>query len=194
MTNFIQKFFDERAAKWDEGETCSLEKKRALLSKIGIKPGDKVIDIACGTGVISGILHEMTGEKVFAVDLSDKMIEVAKEKYKDNDGISFRQCDFVKDKIEGKYDYAVIYNAYPHFLDVESLSNKLYDVLKENGKFAIVHSMSRKELDSHHSGDASCISRSLRPAKEEAEYFSERFWTEIAEESDSHYLLVFRKK
>ena len=193
MTNQIKEFFDKRAPRWDEEESCPIERKKALLSKLGIKRGDKVIDIACGTGVITGILHEMTGEDILAVDLSEKMIEIAKEKYKDEVGVTFRQCDFIEENIEGKFDYAVIYNAYPHFLNVGKLSNKLYEILKENGKFGIVHSLSRKELDSHHSGEASCISRSLLPPKEEAEKFADKFLIEIAEESDSHYLLVFRK-
>lgn len=192
--NEIKEFFDKFAFSWDEGETCPVDKKRALLDRLGIKRGDKVIDIACGTGVITGILHETTGTDVLAVDLSDNMIDIAKRKYAGEKEITFRRCDFVTDDIDGTFDYAVIYNAYPHFLDVEGLRDKLYKILKENGRFAIVHSLSRKELDSHHAGEAARISRSLLPPEEEAAFFAPLFTPIIAEEDESHYLLVFRKK
>ena len=194
MKNVIQDFFDKRAAKWDEEETCPIERKKALLDRLGIKRGDKVIDIACGTGVITGLLHEITGENVLAVDLSEKMTEIARKKYKDNKNIAFRQCDFVTDEIDGKFDYAVIYNAYPHFIDVDKLSAKLSKILKEDGEFAVVHSLSREQLNAHHAGEASSVSRTLRPPKEEAASYVDRFIPVLTEEGDDYYLLVFSKK
>ena len=191
--NEIKELFDKLAFSWDEGETCPIEKKRYLLNRLGIKRGDKVIDIACGTGVITGILHETTGTDVLAVDLSDNMIDIARKKYADEKEITFRQCDFLSDPIDDRFDYAIIYNAYPHFLDVEKLKDRLYEILKKDGRFAIVHSLSRKELDSHHAGEASHISRSLLPPEEEAAFFTSLFTPIIAEEDENHYLLVFRK-
>src|SRR5687768_12700960 len=68
-----------------------------LLQFASIKSGDKVIDIACGTGLVSFPAAVQAGDKgfVLANDISDKMVEtatgIAKERNLSN--ISFQRMD-----------------------------------------------------------------------------------------------------
>ena len=71
--------------------------QQKLLQLANIKDGDKIIDIACGTGLVSFPAAELAGEKgfVLANDISDKMVEtgigIAKQRNLSN--ISFQRMD-----------------------------------------------------------------------------------------------------
>ncbi len=189
----VAAFFDARASKWDEWADDDLIFVRSLLEKIGIKPGERVLDLGCGTGVISGLLHELNGAEVLGVDASPNMIEIAKRKYILTSAIRFVACPFSKLE-EGLFDTIVIYNAYPHFVDVEALKKKALSTLMPKGKLAIVHSIGREKLKSHHDGLKSSISRDIGSPEEEYRYFASDFEKLCSEEDEHHYLMVMAKR
>ena len=80
--NEIENYFDQQASSWDKNEKHTEEEKIALLNKLNLKVGDIVLDIACGTGVISGLIHNITKSDVLGIDISQNMINIAQEKYK----------------------------------------------------------------------------------------------------------------
>ena len=53
----------------------------ALLDEAGLREGDRVIDIACGTGIVARLARERLGSRgqVVGVDVSAPMLEVARE-------------------------------------------------------------------------------------------------------------------
>ena len=126
--NEIENYFDQQASSWDKNEKHTEEEKIALLNKLNLKVGDIVLDIACGTGVISGLIHNITKSNVLGIDISQNMINIAQEKYKNEKWAYFKKEDFLSFNENG-FDYAIIYNAYPHFLDVEALANKFIKVM-----------------------------------------------------------------
>jgi ubiquinone/menaquinone biosynthesis C-methylase UbiE len=190
----IQEFFDELAPKWDSFENGNSMKIKTLMDKLEIKKGEKVADVACGTGVVTGLIHAYSNETVYGIDLSKKMIEEAKKKYEGRPWAVFRQGDFLLDEEYSAYDYVVIYNAYPHFLEPEKLSEALNRVLRKGGRFAIVHSLSREQLRKHHDSICPSISRDIASPLEESHYYQDHFSTVLASEDDSSYLLIMKKK
>ena len=193
MSNEIRDFFDERAEAWDDHADDDLAFVRTLFEKVGIKKGDRVLDLACGTGVVTGLLHELSGAPVLGIDIAPKMIEVAKRKYEGKDYASFLAMDFLD--YEGEpFDAIVIYNAYPHFVDVDALVHKLSACLKEGGRAAIIHSAGRKALEKHHHGLSHSISRNLLPVKEEIIPFLKEFDPVAYDEGEDRYYFVLAKK
>ena len=96
MTNAnVEKYFDDLAHDWDSFQDCTVGVKRALLESSGIFRGARVLDVACGTGAITEVLHELTGELVKGVDLSGEMIKVAKRKFAGCDWAEFEHVDFL---------------------------------------------------------------------------------------------------
>jgi len=190
----IKDFFNGLAPHWDAHEDTSDEKILSLLQKIGIKKGDGVLDVACGTGRITGLLHDLSGTDVLGVDISEKMIDLAKKKYEGKPWAHFECADFCAMKDEKKYDVIVLYNAYPHFLKPEELKNAFSRCLKQGGLFAIVHSMGREQLRLHHEGVPSSVSRILEKASSEAVRFSEQFQILSADDDETHYLIVGKGK
>ena len=193
-TNKIEQFFDRLAPRWDEDQDCTAEVKRALLEKVGIGEGARVLDVACGTGAITEELHDITSEKVRGVDLSGEMIAVAKRKFAGCDWAEFERIDFLDMPEDEVFDDIVIYNAYPHFLDPRALAKKAHVLLKDGGRLAIVHSLGRNILNSHHKQHAMHVSRMIGSPLDEAQSFAPLFTVDIAEESDAHYLLVLTRK
>ena len=188
----VKKFFDDRAEDWDSYCPKSQEELELLLNDIDIKQGDKVLDLACGTGVITNILFDKSQTDLYAIDLSSKMIDVAKSKYK-NAKIHFIDSDFLYYD-ENDFDAIVLFDAYPHFLNTDDFKNKLLLSLKKGGRLYIVHDCPRKELNAHHMTFAKDVSRLLKPVKEEANFYSDSFDIIKAYEDDKTYRIYLRKK
>ncbi len=189
----VKEFFDTLAPKWDSQQSKTEKEILPLLEKIGIKEGDRVLDLACGTGTITSLLHGLSKEKVVGLDVSTGMIDIAKEKYKDAPWAEFRCGDFLSIAMPEKFDVIVLYNAYPHFMDPKHLSKCFSKALNAGGVFAIVHSLGRKELDEHHSYVPCAISRSLLSPEEEGKNFINEFEIVEAPEGDHFYFLKGRK-
>ena len=51
-SNKMKEFFDQKASGWDEKQEATSEKIAELINKIDIKENAKILDIACGTGII----------------------------------------------------------------------------------------------------------------------------------------------
>lgn len=190
MDNIVRAFFDERAEGWNDLEPKTYEELLAFLKKyLPLKQGMKVLDVACGTGVVSEQLFELTGEKVEAIDLSPNMIEVAKRTHGE-EHISFSCLDFME--MRGQFDFILCFNAYPHFPDQKAFANKANELLKEGGYLAILHNLSRVKLDTHHQAIASHVSRHLCSAKEEA-FFFVGFDEINLIDNDEMYLILLKK-
>lgn len=187
----IQSFFDNLAPTWDNAQDKE-DLKFALIDQLELKEGDRVLDLACGTGVVTSKIQSITKTKVTALDISKNMIEIAKSKCQ-NPEIDFKVGDFYEFN-ETNYDYIVILNAYPHFLDLDGLKQKLYETLKHQGRVAIIHACGREELNSHHAAHALKVSRMLNNVDEEAKFYSNCFRIIKKEEDNNHYILILEKE
>lgn len=187
----IKRFFDIRAEDWDT--YCPRDEKAllSLLNDVEINIGDKVLDLACGTGVITNLLFQKSQTDLYAIDLSTNMIDIAKTKYP-NPKIHFLDKDFLFYD-EKDFDVIVMFDAYPHFLNVSDFKNKIVDSLKSGGRLYIIHDCSREELNNHHMTFAKEVSRLLKSPKEEAEFYSDYFEVIKAYEDDKTYQIYLRK-
>ncbi|MFA6829189.1 MAG: class I SAM-dependent methyltransferase [Bacilli bacterium] len=192
MKTNIERFFDEKAPTWDQSAEKDLARISDLLDSLPLARGMKVLDVACGTGIITPLLANKTGEKTKGIDISSEMIKVAKQKYNQNNQLEFECEDFLSFKETG-YDFIIIFNAYPHFLEPKKVCLSLANAIKPNGYFAILHDISRKTLHQCHS-HCQNISRELETPEKEAAVFEDDFKILRSEESDSHYLILGQKK
>ena len=107
-----------------------------LLSQLPIK-GKTALEIGCGTGEFSRLLAQRF-ERVVAIDLSPKMIEVAQQHSQDFDNIDFQVADilqwqFPKEKLDAIASIATF-----HHLPLENLLPSLKSALKPEGKLVIL--------------------------------------------------------
>lgn len=189
--NKMVEFFDSRAEDWDKHSKPDPNVIHTLLNSIPLEQGRKVLDVACGTGAITPYLYEKSQVKVKAIDLAPERIKIANSKYGNDSRFLFVNEDFL-DKKEKGYDFVVIFDAYPHFLDVKTFDDALSQAVKKGGYFAILHDCSKEEL-SHHHAHILNLSRLLKPAAEEATAFQDNFKILKAEDTIHTYLILGQK-
>ena len=152
------------------------------------------MDLGCGTGRITGLLHSLNEGPVLGLDISPNMISLAKKKYEGKEYAVFAVGDFLTNAFEKPFDVIVIYNAFPHFLDVDKFSSSLANNLKKGGRFAIVHSLSREQLSHVHDKCDHKTTRALSSPVIESERFQKQFDILLAEEDDSSFIIVGKKR
>ena len=138
-------FFDNLAPCWDKTNVRDEDVISEILQKGGIRKGAKVLDVACGTGVLFSD-YESLGAEFVAVDISENMVKKAKEKFPEAEVIcgDATTYDFGND-----FDAVMIYNAFPHFDEPQRLIENLAKSLKKSGRLSVAHGISEKELEKH---------------------------------------------
>ena len=184
----IAAYFDERADSWDESG-CSGESRvqGAVLSLVDLKPGDTVLDLGCGTGVMVPFYLAAKAGKIVAVDVSEKMVERAREKFGGEPSVELRASDALSLDEGERFDAAVIYNAYPHFPDKLALVEKVYRMLKPSGRFVVAHGSGKDAINRHHEAVAAGVSCGLRAASEESALWADKFEIEALVDTPGFY-------
>ena len=184
----IAAYFDERADSWDESG-CSGESRvqGAVLSLVDLKPGDTVLDLGCGTGVMVPFYLAAQAGKIVAVDVSEKMVERAREKFGGEPSVELRASDALSLDEGERFDAAVIYNAYPHFPDKLALVEKVYRMLKPSGRFVVAHGSGKDAINRHHEAVAAGVSCGLRAASEESVLWADKFEIEALVDTPGFY-------
>ena len=187
----IKKFFNDISDNWtNEDDNISLIRELIKLSPIN--EGDDVLDVGCGKGIITPYLYEVTKSKVVAIDIADKMIEGALSKYQGNPNYEFICDDFISHSFKKQFDVIVVYNAYPHFLDVAAFNNKARSILKKSGYLVIMHGLGRELLARHHK-NVMDISRLIDSPNKESELFKDDFKLVKSLDEEDRYLMVLEK-
>ena len=103
-----------------------------ILTKKYLRKHDTVLDYGCARGAytiaLAGEVKEIRG-----IDISPKMIELAKEKSKD---IIFEEATIFD--VNKKYDVVLAYNILHLLEDTEKVIQKIEEILKPGGRFISV--------------------------------------------------------
>ena len=189
----IVTFFDKRAPQWD----AELIRDDTVVDKIldgaGIRPGVRVLDVACGTGVLIGDYLKRGVASVTAVDISPEMVKIAKEKFP-MENVRILCADVEEMRETEPFDCMVVYNAFPHFPEPERLVGTLAGMLKQGGTLTVAHGMSREKIDRHHQGVASKVSRGLMHEDELASLFARYLRLTVKISDDRMYQVAGRKE
>ncbi|WP_434801659.1 class I SAM-dependent methyltransferase [Robertmurraya yapensis (ex Hitch et al 2024)] len=104
---------------------------QSLVELLAPKPGERILDLGCGTGDLANQIYE-NGVDVVGVDSSVNMVEQAKNKYPD---INFIVEDATSLEYNSEFD-AVFSNATLHWVKppIKALLG-IYDSLKPGGRF-----------------------------------------------------------
>ena len=189
----VASYFDARAEVWDATSKLRASTARSLRRLLPDLTDARVIDVACGTGVMVDFYLAERAEHVTAIDISRKMAEIAARKFAGNSRVKVVCGDILTADLEPA-DTVVIYNAYPHFPDKAALAAKVYDLLVPGGTCLIAHGMGREELNGHHGAQAAGVSTPLGPAIEEMLVWTDRFDVTALADEDDFYAIRVRKR
>jgi len=155
----VIEYFDLMAPGWDADLIRNDDVINTILDHAGVKPGVRVLDVACGTGVLFPDYLARGVESITAVDISPEMVRIAREKFPQENVTVI--CADVENAPLDEYDVIMVYNAFPHFPEPEELIKSLVGHLAIGGKLTIAHGQSRERIDGHHKGHASKVSVGL---------------------------------
>ncbi len=126
----IDKYFD-----WVEKKDEPINLKIIEKTKKLINPNDTVLDFGCGSGT-AAVAIAGSVIKIIGIDISAKMIELAKEKAKENEvqNIYFEQATIFDEKLKTQ-SFDVILCVYLFHLleDTPRVMQRINDLLKTGG-------------------------------------------------------------
>jgi 2-polyprenyl-3-methyl-5-hydroxy-6-metoxy-1,4-benzoquinol methylase len=103
------------------------------------RPGEKILDIGCGTGWFAAAVASQYRAEVLAIDASDYAINEARRRYDDINNLGFQVCDALLIQYEEAFDKVSCLDVLEHFSyeDAQSLLKKIHTALREGGSLVL---------------------------------------------------------
>lgn len=190
-------FFDRLATNWDDMRAPDRDKITRLVEMIGLRPGGRVLDAGCGTGILLPFLKEVIGPqgKITAIDYSRNMIARARNKYGSLENIYFCVCDIMQYQDQLGYDALICFNFFPHVQDKGAFFRRAWEMLKENGILVIMHDISRSQVNGVHQNSKPVANDLLPPTETVRQWLNGAgYETQLMVDQDDRYFIRALKK
>lgn len=193
-----REYFNARALDWDH--TCVHDESKVahIVNLLQVKASDRILDVGTGTGVLIPYLLKYLDDSghITAVDVSEKMLEVAKSKYRGKN-ITYRQGDVLEIPMDEKFDLIICYSMFPHFKENKFKAiYTLSQLLKSEGKLCISHSQSREAINSLHlkAGDAVKNDRLPKMVILEQAFLELGLYPECVIDNEDYFIIVGKRE
>ena len=159
-----REFFDRVAVTWDDEVKVDPHLVEHILSYAAIRPGESVLDVGCGTGLLLPYLLTLIsagggnvgggsigGGRIFALDISEGMLSRARRKYGGDPRVSFLLASAEDIPLaDGSCQVVVCFSAFPHFPDKGRAMAEMARVLSPGGRLLIAHAEGRERINLLH--------------------------------------------
>lgn len=147
LSRQVHEAWEKKAAFWDErmGEGNAFQ--RVLIGPaserlLQVRPGEMVLDVACGNGVFSRRLAQL-GARVVSIDFSERFVELARARTEEagyGGAVEYLVTDATDEEQllslgEGRFDAAVCNMALMDMAAIDPLMRALRRLLKPSGRF-----------------------------------------------------------
>lgn len=117
-------------SKWNRCNSY-YHKRLEEVARFSVPPGQRVIEIGCGTGDLLASLKPSYG---VGVDFSAEMIKQAKNRHHD---LSFIEADAHELELKGKFDYVILSDVVNEFRDVQTVFQKILPLTTSRSRIII---------------------------------------------------------
>jgi len=139
----IRKAFDAVATEYDAQREFVIPQMReyygaAVWAAKSTKPAPRILDVGAGTGLLSALLLEKyPAATLTLLDISEKMLAVARERFRGRDNVRFSVGDYSEADLGGPYDLICSALSIHHLERDEKrrLFCRIHDVLVPGGLF-----------------------------------------------------------
>lgn len=136
-SNKAEKFWDRTANIYDQVEKRDEQTYSKIIEKTRkyLKDNDTVLDFGCGTGLVSNEIADNV-KMVYAIDISSKMIEIAREKAIRN---KIQNIEYVHTTIfderfsQDSIDVIMVFNIMHLLEDPQKVIQRINELLKAGG-------------------------------------------------------------
>jgi ubiquinone/menaquinone biosynthesis C-methylase UbiE len=192
-------FFDAIADKWDGWDDLNLLGRRMSdgLTRMGVGPSETVLDIGCGTGNLTlALLAKLeSGGRVVAVDISPRMLDVARSKIGDA-RVAWHITGAEALPIpSAAADRVICFSVWPHLHDQDAVLREFTRVLRPDGRLHIWHLSPKEKINQIHASSSGPISSDLLlPASETAARLGKAGFDVFEMVDDAEQYLVSARK
>lgn len=140
----VKELFDAGAQKYDGSRRkviyCFDDFYGTLLDLIPFTPADRFsfLDLGAGTGLVAALIRDrFPRAQAHLLDISEKMLTQARERFSDDKGVHFYVRDYAREELPGPYPLVVSAMSIHHLSDPEKqqLVQSIFDRLTPGGWF-----------------------------------------------------------
>lgn len=135
----IMEQFNEIASTYDSDPTSEFASKHYgyILNILMMEQFENILDIGCGTGTfLRKLLDEKPQVKAHAIDISEKMLEIAKSKLPKRAEVMWGECETLP--YENKsFDIVLMIDVFNYSINYERTIYEAFRVLRSSGKLII---------------------------------------------------------
>ncbi|MGI5919169.1 MAG: class I SAM-dependent methyltransferase [Christensenellales bacterium] len=178
--------FDRQGEHSDRHARHELHKLRTIMRVLDLRAGQRVLDVACGTGVLFPWLLSRDPQLLMGIDISKAMTEKARAMHRDS-RLRIVTADYFNMEA-GNFDRIIVYNAYPCFPDREKFAQKTLRLLIPGGRFVVAHNAGRESVNAVPEVWGGC-GTPLQSADEECSWFEPFFEMDVSMDNEELYLI-----
>jgi ubiquinone/menaquinone biosynthesis C-methylase UbiE len=166
-------YFNNLGHRWDQVVGNNAERQneiRNIFKMIRLRPGDRVLDVGCGNGVLFRAIEESVGVNgsITALDAAPAMLEKAKELHAEYSNIKYVAGTIEDmDIAHVPYDAVLCFAVFPHIEDKVRALNILRGSIKPDGRLYLFHLSDTKSLNRFHKNLDSPVKGDVLPEKDE---------------------------
>lgn len=135
----IMKEFDSKARTYDTNKISQFAVKCHPYVLNSLMPVNfkNILDIGCGTGsLLSKLLYQKPQVRAFGLDLSEKMLEIAKERLPKNVELVYGEAEALPYDNK-KFEVVTMIDSFGFFVNPEQAAIEAHRILKPGGKLII---------------------------------------------------------
>ena len=133
--------------RWASVNKGPFQSTKKLVEFVNLNKGDTVLDVACGTGVVTNEIQKKIGKSgyVIGIDTSSAAIKIAKKWNKVKSNVNFVNIDAEKYSFSKKFDVVTCQYALFFFPNSQKALKNMKNSLKKSGSIGIsVHGSKNK--------------------------------------------------
>jgi len=134
--NEVASYYHNR---WAKNEVGPFNVTKELIKSAKIKSGQKVLDLACGTGLVTKKIRSKVGKngEVYGIDSSNSALKIAKKWVGGKKNIHFVRGDAETIEFNTKFDIITCQFALFFFPNEQRVLKNMKKFLKKNGTIAL---------------------------------------------------------
>lgn len=153
MTEYLRLEFNEwaRAGKGDSMERGHRPVGEQAIKQMELSENSRVLDVGCGSGWAARLIADQAKSgSVVGIDVSDEMINVAREQSAGYENIEYRVASAEGLPFaDGEFTHAFSMESLYYYADIEAAAREIRRVLKPGGRFVTVVDLYRENEPSH---------------------------------------------